>query len=138
MLMNDTTFLLDESMESLKRIHEVQEAMDRTEESSSLSSEQLQSRQRQLANDERQCRSYLTLASETVDMFHYLTKVITEPFFRPVSLLPRLVLLLPLTSPSNPRSPLPPTLARDRSWWTAWQPCSTSICSSCAAPGATT
>ena len=84
MLMNDTTFLLDESMESLKRIHEVQEAMDR-EEANSLTSEQQQTRQRQLANDERQCRSYLTLASETVDMFHYLTKAITEPFFRPVS-----------------------------------------------------
>ena len=24
--------------------------------------------------DERQCRSYLTLARETVDMFHYLTE----------------------------------------------------------------
>ena len=27
MLMNDTTFLLDESMDALKRIHEVQEEM---------------------------------------------------------------------------------------------------------------
>lgn len=29
------------------------------------------------------CRSYLTLAKETVDMFHYLTDVIKEPFLRP-------------------------------------------------------
>ncbi len=28
MLMNDTTFLLDESMDALKRIHEVQEEMN--------------------------------------------------------------------------------------------------------------
>ena len=28
MLMNDTTFLLDESLDCLKRIHEVQELMD--------------------------------------------------------------------------------------------------------------
>lgn len=30
MLMNDTTFLLDESMDALKRIHEVQEEMSNT------------------------------------------------------------------------------------------------------------
>jgi hypothetical protein len=29
------------------------------------------------------CRSYLTLAKETVDMFHYLTVDIKEPFLRP-------------------------------------------------------
>jgi ubiquitin conjugation factor E4 B len=38
---------------------------------------------RQLQQDERQCRSYLTLARETVDMFHYLTEEIREPFLRP-------------------------------------------------------
>ena len=32
MLMNDTTFLLDESLDCLKRIHEVQEEMDNIEE----------------------------------------------------------------------------------------------------------
>ena len=37
--------------------------------------EQQQSRLRNLSQDERQCRSYLTLARETVDMFHYLTQV---------------------------------------------------------------
>lgn len=45
--------------------------------------EQQQTRQRQLVQDERQCRSYLTLAKETVDMFHYLTVDIKEPFLRP-------------------------------------------------------
>ena len=43
------------------------------------------SRQRQLATDERQCRSYLTLASETLGMLHYLTQEIKEPFVAPVS-----------------------------------------------------
>ena len=37
--------------------------------------EQQQSRLRALSQDERQCRSYLTLARETVEMFHYLTQV---------------------------------------------------------------
>lgn len=44
--------------------------------------DQQQTRQRQLLQDERQCRSYLTLARETVDMFHYLTMEIIEPFMR--------------------------------------------------------
>ena len=83
MLINDTTFLLDESLESLKRIHEVQEMMSDTTAWAAESQEQQQTRVRQLATDERQAKSYLTLAKETVAMFHYLTLQITEPFLRP-------------------------------------------------------
>lgn len=83
MLMNDTTFLLDESLESLKRIHEVQELISDEESWAKIPTDQQQSRMRQLNADERQCRSYLTLAKETVDMFHYLTVDIKEPFLRP-------------------------------------------------------
>ncbi|XP_013180036.1 PREDICTED: ubiquitin conjugation factor E4 B-like [Papilio xuthus] len=71
MLMNDTTFLLDECLTYLKRIHEAQEGGPSTEV-----------RARALAQDERQCRSYLTLARETVDMLEYLTVDIKEPFLR--------------------------------------------------------
>lgn len=83
MLMNDTTFLLDESLESLKRIHEVQELMADTAAWSKMTPEQKQARTRQLSADERQAKSYLTLAKETVAMFHYLTVEIREPFLRP-------------------------------------------------------
>ncbi|RWS19980.1 ubiquitin conjugation factor E4 B-like isoform X2, partial [Leptotrombidium deliense] len=76
------TFLLDESLESLKRIHEVEEAMDNREEWNRQSQEEQQSRQRHMANDERHCKSYLTLASETLDMFHYLTADVKAPFLR--------------------------------------------------------
>ncbi|XP_049949366.1 ubiquitin conjugation factor E4 B [Schistocerca serialis cubense] len=93
MLMNDTTFLLDESLESLKRIHEVQELMSQAEAWSQVPHDQQQARQRQLSADERQCRSYLTLAKETVDMFHYLTVAIKEPFLRP-ELVDRLAAML--------------------------------------------
>ncbi|CAO1411011.1 unnamed protein product [Diamesa tonsa] len=82
MLMNDTTFLLDECLEYLKRIHEVQALMMDKKEWADLGEENQQNRQRQLAQDERQCRSYLTLARETVDMFQYLTVDIKEPFLR--------------------------------------------------------
>ncbi|GAB0098357.1 Ubiquitin conjugation factor E4 [Sergentomyia squamirostris] len=83
MLMNDTTFLLDECLEYLKRIHETQVLMLDEVEWAKVSEELQQTRQRQLSQDERQCKSYLTLARETVDMFHYLTKDIKEPFLRP-------------------------------------------------------
>ncbi|KAJ8712456.1 hypothetical protein PYW07_005298 [Mythimna separata] len=75
MLMNDTTFLLDECLTYLKRIHEAQEGAA----SGAGSGE---ARARALAQDERQCRSYLTLARETVDMLEYLTVEIKEPFLR--------------------------------------------------------
>ncbi|XP_017859364.1 PREDICTED: ubiquitin conjugation factor E4 B [Drosophila arizonae] len=82
MLMNDTTFLLDECLENLKRIHLTQQLMSDVKSWSGMSAEQQQSRLTQLATDERQCRSYLTLARETVDLFHYLTSDIKEPFMR--------------------------------------------------------
>ncbi|CAH0755919.1 unnamed protein product [Diatraea saccharalis] len=77
MLMNDTTFLLDECLTYLKRIHEAQEG------SGASSGATAEARARALAQDERQCRSYLTLARETVDMLEYLTVEIKEPFLRP-------------------------------------------------------
>ncbi|XP_056304910.1 ubiquitin conjugation factor E4 B isoform X3 [Danio aesculapii] len=93
MLINDTTFLLDESLESLKRIHEVQEEMKNKEQWDLLPREQQQSRQSQLTQDERVSRSYLALATETVDMFHMLTKQVQKPFLRP-ELGPRLAAML--------------------------------------------
>ncbi|MCJ8741530.1 hypothetical protein PDJAM_G00071690 [Pangasius djambal] len=93
MLINDTTFLLDESLESLKRIHEIQEEMKNKEQWEQLPREQQQSRQSQLTQDERVSRSYLALATETVDMFHILTKQVQKPFLRP-ELGPRLAAML--------------------------------------------
>ncbi|XP_036446870.1 ubiquitin conjugation factor E4 B isoform X2 [Colossoma macropomum] len=93
MLINDTTFLLDESLESLKRIHEIQEEMKNKEQWDQLPREQQQSRQSQLTQDERVSRSYLALATETVDMFHILTKQVQKPFLRP-ELGPRLAAML--------------------------------------------
>uniref|UniRef100_A0A182JTH8 Ubiquitin conjugation factor E4 B n=1 Tax=Anopheles christyi TaxID=43041 RepID=A0A182JTH8_9DIPT len=81
--LNDTTYLLDECLEYLKRIHETQVLMMDDSGWNVLTQEAQQSRQRQLVQDERQCRSYLTLARETVDMFHYMTIDIKEPFLRP-------------------------------------------------------
>ena len=119
MLINDTTFLLDESLDTLKAIHETQEALRDestwqaqpqvlallcmspllhgsppplfsfsltfTASPSSQLQEAQQSQLEQLVRDERQCHSYLTLTSEILATFHYLTKEIRQPFLRPVS-----------------------------------------------------
>ncbi|MGH0121716.1 UNVERIFIED_CONTAM: hypothetical protein FKN15_000188 [Acipenser sinensis] len=58
-----------------------------------LLKDQQQSRQSQLTQDERVSRSYLALATETVDMFHILTKQVQKPFLRP-ELGPRLAAML--------------------------------------------
>jgi len=83
MLMNDTTYLLDESMVTLKSIRELQDLMDNRAEWSRLTPDVQQAKQKQLSQEERQCRSYLTLATETVDIFHYLTESIQDPFLIP-------------------------------------------------------
>ena len=83
MLMNDTTYLLDESMVTLKSIRELQDLMDNKAEWNRLTPGVQQAKQKQLSQEERQCRSYLTLATETVDIFHYLTESIQDPFLIP-------------------------------------------------------
>ncbi|KAH9413760.1 Ubiquitin conjugation factor E4 B [Dermatophagoides pteronyssinus] len=93
MLMNDTTFLLDEALVSLKRIHEVKEDMKNSETWNRQTREQRETRERQLAFDERQCRSFLILAVENVDMLHYLTKTVQKPF-EAVELIDRLAAML--------------------------------------------
>ncbi|PIK41647.1 putative ubiquitin conjugation factor E4 B [Apostichopus japonicus] len=83
MLMNDTTFLLDESLGCLKRIRDIQEARKNKGDWETLTQEERQQRSRQLSTDERQCRSYLTLTNETLEMFIFLTELTKAPFLRP-------------------------------------------------------
>jgi ubiquitin conjugation factor E4 B len=75
LLMNDTTFLLDESLSKLKEIGNIQ-----AELASPLSADATievrrtrQERESVLAGDERQALSYMSLANATMDMFGYLT-----------------------------------------------------------------
>ena len=82
MLLNDTTFLLDESIDSLRSIRDTQKLMSDTAKWEGLPEETKTQKLNQLKQDERQCKSYLTLANETVQMFHYLTQSIQGPFLR--------------------------------------------------------
>jgi len=82
MLMNDTTFLLDEAISSLKTIHEIQEEK-KSEAWKTKNDEQKQQTEKKLMQEERQVTSYLTLATRTLETFHCLTKSIKKPFLKP-------------------------------------------------------
>uniref|UniRef100_A0A5S6QIK5 Ubiquitin conjugation factor E4 B n=1 Tax=Trichuris muris TaxID=70415 RepID=A0A5S6QIK5_TRIMR len=80
MLINDTTYLLDESMEGLLRINNVEGQMNNESHWWNLEMEERQRLTVQHAQDERIVRSSLQLARATIDMFGYMTKDVTEPF----------------------------------------------------------
>ena len=82
LLMNDTTFLLDECLDCLKRIRDVQDEMAGPSWAT-LEQRQRESRSSALESDERTVSWYLTLTRETLEMLHHLTKEIPKPFMRP-------------------------------------------------------
>lgn len=79
LLMNDTTFLLDESLSKLKEIGNIQNELSNPQ---SAAGPQRQEREATLAGLERHLVSYMSLANETVNMFSFLTAIpeIVEPF----------------------------------------------------------
>lgn len=82
LLLNDTTYLLDESLSKLVQIHAIQ-AEDKSIEQES----------RQLALLERQTETFMMLANDSVYMLSYMTKDLIEPFMRP-ELVDRLAAML--------------------------------------------
>ena len=86
LLMNDTTYLLDESLSKLKEIQVIQNELDIP--SSNNTREEQEARNQKvenLAQIERQALSCMSLGRETVNMFKYLTscKEMIEPFMAP-------------------------------------------------------
>jgi ubiquitin conjugation factor E4 B len=82
LLINDTTFLLDESLECIKRIHETQQLV-KSPDWARLGKEAQAAKKKQLASDESQCKSYMTLVNETLNLFHYITLEVKKPFLLP-------------------------------------------------------
>lgn len=80
-MLNDSTYLLDESITKLAEIHERQIEMGLETWSSRPPREQ-QEREHGLRTLERQCESYMMLANSTLDMLDYLTSEIVDPFLR--------------------------------------------------------
>ncbi|TGZ63566.1 hypothetical protein CRM22_006886 [Opisthorchis felineus] len=82
-VINDMSFLLEEALDGLKRVRELQDLRDDTVRWSELPRQQQITHMGELETHERQVRSYLTLANQTVNMLFYLTSEIQAPFLRP-------------------------------------------------------
>ncbi|ODV90685.1 hypothetical protein CANCADRAFT_2415 [Tortispora caseinolytica NRRL Y-17796] len=87
LLLNDVTYLLDESLSKLSEIHRLQTELARGNVTSETTNEEGETEttdtQTQLASAERQATSYVSLANETVAMFKLFTSAATGPFVTP-------------------------------------------------------
>jgi ubiquitin conjugation factor E4 B len=82
LLVNDVTFLLDESISKLAEIHSKQVEISDPHWLSRPANER-QDVENGLRTLERQCESYLQLTTSTLDMLEYFTTEIIDPFVRP-------------------------------------------------------
>ncbi|KAI3636711.1 hypothetical protein MIR68_004978 [Amoeboaphelidium protococcarum] len=82
LLMNDTTYLLDEGLGKLTQIHTLQLEMA-DPAFGQLNDQQRAEKEKQMSDLERGAGSCIQLANETVHMLSYLTDGIYEPFLRP-------------------------------------------------------
>ncbi|KAK7203331.1 ubiquitin elongating factor core-domain-containing protein [Myxozyma melibiosi] len=79
LLLNDVTYLLDESLSKLVEIHKLQGELG-PGASTALSQQEQTERQRTLASAERQASSYMSLANETVSILKLFTKAVPQAF----------------------------------------------------------
>ncbi|EFO24479.2 U-box domain-containing protein [Loa loa] len=83
MVINDATYLLDESLLALKKIHDI-ETLKESNEWSNLSDEERQMKEDALLEAKRGVRNWLILGRDTLDLFTYLTADAPEPFYEPL------------------------------------------------------
>jgi ubiquitin conjugation factor E4 B len=93
LLMNDTTYLLDEGLTKLAEIREVELEMEDITTWQSKTPEYRKEREGLLRTAQRQASSYIALGNETVNMLSYLTVEIKEPFLT-AEIVDRLVTML--------------------------------------------
>uniref|UniRef100_A0A1I8EEY9 Ubiquitin conjugation factor E4 B n=1 Tax=Wuchereria bancrofti TaxID=6293 RepID=A0A1I8EEY9_WUCBA len=83
MVINDATYLLDESLLALKKIHDI-ESLKESNEWSNLGDEERQMKEDALLEAKRSVRNWLILGRDTLDLFTYLTADAPEPFYEPL------------------------------------------------------
>ncbi|KAJ3088787.1 hypothetical protein HK102_007908 [Quaeritorhiza haematococci] len=85
LLMNDTTYLLDESLSKLTEIRNIENEMADAATYNAKPQQYRREREGTLHQSERQAQSYMSLGNETVHMLHYLTAEpqIVQPFMEP-------------------------------------------------------
>lgn len=81
MIINDATFLLDESLAGLKKIHEIEDIMDDKDRFMQLSDEERQMKVSALSEATRSVKSWMILGNDTMEMFDYLSKDAPQPFY---------------------------------------------------------
>jgi len=91
MLINDATYLLDESLKKLEEIHDTEERMRDT--ATWRAQPDRREQERHHSRNEHVVRIEFLLANETIDMFDNLSKDVPEPFLAP-EMVPRVAEML--------------------------------------------
>lgn len=81
LLLNDVTFLLDESFTTFKTIHDTQ--LELSQDGNSLDQNARQEKEEQLASAKSRAKGYMQLTNETVSMLKLFTKALTDSFTMP-------------------------------------------------------
>ncbi|KAJ5112297.1 hypothetical protein N7532_000342 [Penicillium argentinense] len=81
MLLNDVTYVLDESFGAFKTIHNTQTELNR--EGNSMDQATRQQREEHLATAQRSAKSYMQLTNETVAMLKLFTEALADSFTMP-------------------------------------------------------
>lgn len=81
MVINDATYLLDESLANLKKIHDIELLMDDQDKWNHMTDEERQPHLGTFSEATRSVRSWLIMGDDTMDMFSYLTKDVPQPFY---------------------------------------------------------
>ncbi|KAK9356525.1 ubiquitin elongating factor core-domain-containing protein [Lipomyces doorenjongii] len=82
LLLNDVTYLLDESLSKLADIHKLQSELSE-KSATALSQQERTEREQSLSASERQATSYMSLANETVSILKLFTKAVPAAFVTP-------------------------------------------------------
>ncbi|KAI1340018.1 ubiquitin conjugation factor E4 [Xylariaceae sp. FL0016] len=79
LLLNDATFLMDEALTKLVKIHEYQKQL----QDSALSPEDREKIRTDLEQAEQQCQSWMQLVNDTMGMMKLFTETLQDPFTMP-------------------------------------------------------
>ncbi|KZT09134.1 uncharacterized protein LAESUDRAFT_801836 [Laetiporus sulphureus 93-53] len=83
LMINDVTYLMDESLSELAKIHEIQTEMEDTQTYNSKSLQYRREREGALRTLERHASGYVQLGNSTVDLLKLFTGETKEPFMVP-------------------------------------------------------
>lgn len=81
LMLNDVTFVLDESFSAFRSIHKLQDEL--RAEDSQMTQEQRQQKEEELEGAKGRAKSYMQLTNETVAMFKMFTEALPDAFTMP-------------------------------------------------------